>query len=278
MSKTNDIKSVIERMIQNGVIPMDEADYDRCMFTGDLLDDIPFTIYNEKEININELYENTLNSFTMYNDKDLLTRLSDLLKSIKIYKDNGFHGIKIYNFRTLLDTINRKDNGFYGVKGIVIPGRYNGLAHIYFGHEAHHALKDTNPKEYIFMLQLADVIPMFFELVQAEQYEEAGQKAIINNRLALLKGLSNELKVDKTGGASFLQNALKSKKYQYLNSFYYSVLLYRLYKDNPDYILNLVKMVLNGQMTTYDLINKLDINSRSLDYDVHDEINVLKKK
>ena len=82
MSKTNDIKSVIERMIQNGVIPMDEADYDRCMFTGDLLDDIPFTIYNKKEININELYENTLNSFTMYNDKDLLTRLSDLLKSI----------------------------------------------------------------------------------------------------------------------------------------------------------------------------------------------------
>ena len=40
MSKTNDIKSVIERMIQNGVIPMDESDYDRCMFTGDLLDDI----------------------------------------------------------------------------------------------------------------------------------------------------------------------------------------------------------------------------------------------
>lgn len=278
MSKTNDIKSVIERMIQNGVIPMDEADYDRCMFTGDLLDDIPFTIYNEKEININELYENTLNSFTMYNDKDLLTRLSDLLKSIKIYKDNGFHGIKIYNFRTLLDTINKKDNGFFNVKGIVIPGRYNGLAHIYFGHEAHHVLKDTNPKEYMFMLQLADVIPIFFELVQADQYNEEGKNAIINNRFALLKGLSNELKVDKTDNDNYLQNAVKSKKYQYLNSFYYSVLLYRLYKDNPQYILGLVKKVLSGEITTYDLINKLDINSRYLDYDVEDEINILKKK
>ena len=192
MSKTNDIKSVIERMIQNGVIPMDEADYDRCMFTGDLLDDIPFTIYNEKEININELYENTLSSFTMYNDKALLIRISDLLKTIKIYIDNNSNGIKIFNFRTIIDTVNKNDNGFYTVKNIVIPGIYNNLAHIYFGHEAHHVLKDTNPAEYMFMLQLADVIPMFFELVQADQYGDVEKKAIINNRLALLKGLSKK--------------------------------------------------------------------------------------
>lgn len=278
MDSEKDIEAVIERMIRNGVIPMDDDDYDRCIFTGEQIDEIPFKIYNETNIYPNKLYNKCLYNFQIYGDEELLRRVSNLFKSIKIYVDTNYNGLKIFKFRSLISITNKNENDFYSPTGIVIPGKYNALAPIYFTHETHHLLKDTNPEEYKYMLKYADVIPMFYELVEADKLGGGYEKALINNRLALLYNLNKELISYNHNDSLYLMRILKSKKYQYLNSFYYSVILFKLYKENPQGILNLIKKVLKREFTTFDLISILGIEGRDMDNYVKDEINILKKK
>ena len=44
-----------------------------------------------------------------------------------------------------------------------------------------------------------------------------------------------------------------------MNSFYYALMLYSLYKETPNKILNLVNKVLNHEMTTFELLNNLGL-------------------
>ena len=214
----------------------------------------------------------------MYGDKRLLVNLYKTLHSAKIIiNTDDSDSTKISQFKSSIDTTHKNANGMFSARGIMIPKRYNDLARVYFGHEAHHILKDVNPREYRYMLKYADVIPMFYELVESDKFDDTSKKAIINNRLALLYNIKNEMNNRDLYDDNYVRKIINSKKFQYLNSFYYSVILYRMYKINPHHILNLVKMVLNGEITTCDLINKLGINNRCLDYEVKDEIKVLKK-
>lgn len=277
MGKTNDVDIVIKRMISNGVVPMDDDDYDRCRFTGSQLDKIPFNIYDEANLIINNLFENCLYNFSMYKDEELLRNVGNLFNSIKIYVDNSDDLLKIYKFSSIISTKNKNDNGFFSPVGIMIPNKYNNLAHIYFTHEAHHLLKDVNPDEYKYMLKYADVIPMFYELVEADKLGDICKECIINNRLALLYNLYKELFSFNDSKNSYLSNVLKSKKFQYLNSFYYSIILFKMYKEKPDEILNLISRVLKGELSTFDMINILGIDGRDMDIHVRDELKILKK-
>lgn len=272
------VEEIVNRMIKNGVIPMSEYDYDICNFICDKLDETYLKIYEEKDINVQQLYNDTLESFAMYGDKRLLINLYKTLNSAKIFisNDNNY-STKISQFKTSIDTTHKNDTGMFNARGIMIPKKYNDLARVYFGHEAHHILKDVNPLEYRYMLKYADVIPMFYELVESDNFDETSKKAIINNRLALLYNIKKEMNNCNLSDENYIRKIINSKNFQYLNSFYYSVILYRMYKVNPQHILNLVKMVLNREITTNDLINKLGINNRFLDYEVTDEIKILKK-
>ena len=272
------VEEIVNRMINNGVIPMNEYYYDICNFICDNLDETFLKIYDEKDINVQKLYNDTLESFAMYGDKRLLVNLYKTLHSAKIIiNTDDSDSTKISQFKSSIDTTHKNANGMFSARGIMIPKRYNDLARVYFGHEAHHILKDVNPREYRYMLKYADVIPMFYELVESDKFDDTSKKAIINNRLALLYNIKNEMNNRDLYDDNYVRKIINSKKFQYLNSFYYSVILYRMYKINPHHILNLVKMVLNGEITTCDLINKLGINNRCLDYEVKEEIKVLKK-
>lgn len=278
MSKYDEIERVINRMISNGVIPMDGNDFDICHFISDYIDNVPLTIYDDDNINIKKIYGDSLNSFSIYNDRELLLRIHNLLKEAKIYIDGNCKGPKITRFRSMIDTTNKTCDGHFKLKGIIVPNKFSNLASIYFGHEIVHSLKDTNPEEYKYMLKYADVIPMFYELVEADKYDEVSKKAIINNRLALLNSIKKELSYDDFYSDNFIKKIICSKKYQYLNSFYYSLLLYRLYKINPKEVLESVKLVLNGSITTYDLICNLGFNDRYFDNDVKEELVKIKKQ
>lgn len=272
MSKYDEIERVVNRMISNGVIPMSEYDFDVCHFVSDYIDNVLLTVYDENDININILYRDSLNSFTIFDDMELLLRVHNLLKDTKIYLDRNLCNTKITSFRSSIDTINRTDDGNFKVKSITVPSKYNDLASIYFGHEIIHSLKDTNPSEYQYMLKYADVIPMFYELIESDKYDDISKKAIINNRLALLNSIKKEMRDDDFYSDNYIKKIICSKKCQYLNSFYYSILLYKIYKSNPKYILDLVKLVLNGKITTYNLICSLGLNDRELDNDVKEEL------
>ena len=45
----------------------------------------------------------------------------------------------------------------------------------------------------------------------------------------------------------------------YLNSFYYALILYHMYKETPNKIMNLVYKVLMNEMTTLELLQQLGI-------------------
>ena len=62
-----------------------------------------------------------------------------------------------------------------------------------------------------------------------------------------------------TGKETKLYEYLRSRIGCYLNSFYYAVILYKMYKENPDKILYFVLKVLNHEMTTFDMLNDLGI-------------------
>lgn len=278
MNKYEKVELIVNRMIENGVIPMSDYDYSVCNFVCDNLDDIPLMKYKEKKLNINQICMNSVNSFTIYDNHLLIDKIVNILKNITIYIDKSNSDSTISNFRSNINTSKRDGNNYFVPQSITIPENFNDLASLYFGHEIHHILKDVNPDEYKNMLLYADVIPMFYELIQSDLYDDVSKKAIINNRLALLSNLKRFVTIHNTrNDSNYITNVIDSKRCQYLNSFYYSLMLYKLYNINPQYVLNIVKKVLMGDITTDTMIDIFGFHDRSLDNDVRDELNKIKR-
>ena len=51
-------------------------------------------------------------------------------------------------------------------------------------------------------------------------------------------------------------NACYRQNILYLNSFYYSLRLFSMYLDTPQYVLGIIDDVLNHRLTTRDVINR----------------------
>ena len=277
MDKYEKVEQIVNRMIDNGVIPMSDEDYSICRFISDNLDNIPLIKFKDNILDVNQMCKKSINSFTIYEDKLLLERIINILKRIRINDDNTSSNIS--SFKSNIDTSNKDINNCFIPHSITVPGIFNDLAPLYFSHEMHHILKDTNPSEYKYMLLYADVIPMFFELVQSGLYDDTSKKAIINTRLALISDLKRFIDIhDSRDEKNYITNIIDSKRCQYLNSFYYSIMLYKLYKSNPHGVLNIVKKVLMGEITTDTLIYIFGLCDRIHDNDVIDEINKIKRK
>ena len=69
---------------------MDGNDFDICHFISDYIDNVPLTIYDEDNINIKKIYGDSLNSFSIYNDRELLLRIHNLLKEAKIARERAY--------------------------------------------------------------------------------------------------------------------------------------------------------------------------------------------
>ncbi len=143
-----------------------------------------------------------------------------------------------------------------------VPQRPDIMAPLHIGHEHIHALKETNYEEYIDGQILGDVIPIFYELLMSDKYEEM-KKLIMSFRLASLKAdkkhYDNAINQMKKKELKDLYRVIATRSGQYLNSFYYSLLLYNLYKSEPKKVLELVNKVLNHEMTTRGMLEELGI-------------------
>ena len=131
---------------------------------------------------------------------------------------------------------------------------------IFLGHELVHVNKELNLDEYRLFLTYSDVIPMLYEFVvmRDKAYE------VINNRFALLKTetkrYNDVTKHMKSGKDKDLYKVLQSRAGQYLNSFYYAVVLYKMYKNDSKMILDYMKRVMKCEMTTLDMLKDLGIH------------------
>lgn len=156
---------------------------------------------------------------------------------------------------------------------IISPTLYD-LSVYMLTHEHMHALKDINLNE--FRDTLVEVIPLFYELMIFDSDEKMKRelmryrlgvlyaegvvfsecnKELINGEISYSKNLFDESDCETYG----LYNFARSDSGKYLNSFYYSMMLYLKYQENPRKILHLVSKVLNNRLTTFELLNKLGI-------------------
>ena len=265
------------KMMDNGIYPMNSTEYDTCFFICSFLDKHVVENDSFNTVNIDNLYKSALDSFLIYDDNEILEKIDRIFQTSKVVYYDSYEST-ITDFKSIINHKKTNQNGNYVAEKITIPDKFNSLASVYFEHELHHILKDVYPNEYKLMLRYADVIPMFYELIKAENTDDLTCKTIINNRIALLYEIKNDFTNSNLYANSIIFTFLNSKKYQYLNSFYYSLLLYKYYKESPEEILKLVSYVLKGKITTLDLINTLGINNRKFDDDANNEFIIIKSK
>ena len=143
-----------------------------------------------------------------------------------------------------------------------VPSQFDQVSPLWLAHEHIHSLKETNYEEYQDANVFSDVIPMFFELVMSHQVDSKFTKVLLRNRLALL---NNEYSSTKKAKDIFSKDKTLQDYYsiyatssmQYLNSFYYSLLLFSYYLKDQETILKFVREVLDGKKTTRSMLEEL---------------------
>lgn len=208
-------------------------------------------------------FKRTTSSFNMYGDNELKNRVIYERTNAKYFQAEVYHPY-VFETRFLPDE---------DLKPLItIPQVVDHLSYIYLAHEFHHVLKDTNPEESKIKYRFSEVIPMFYELVRADsEVIEVVKKEIINRRIALLQFDLSALR------NNFLEYEQKRDKgLKYFNSFYYSLALFRLYKENPKQVLTLVAKVLKQELSTLDMLYLLDLYDNGMDTVVKEEMDGLK--
>lgn len=180
----------------------------------------------------------------------------------------------------LIDETLEVDKSSGTVVNYKVPQKPDIMAPLHIGHEHIHVLKETNYEEYIDSQILGDVIPMFYELLMCDKYEDM-KKLIMSFRLFSLKEdkkhYDNAINQMKKRELKDLYKVIATRSGQYLNSFYYSLLLYNLYKNDPKRVLELVNRVLNHEMTTRKMLEELGILYSSNTQVFEEELRIIKK-
>lgn len=258
------------RMIRQNVTPMSDEEFHNCEVVLSPLSEDMYLIEGTGQKSFKEVQEEAIDLLDRYDLKSAYQELHGL--PIRQEEDSLYSPIVQYT--TFMDT--QSDTGLYSVQKLVVPTSFDSLSPYYLAHEYHHILKEKNPMEYSNKLRYADVIPQFFELIAGESIQD--QKDLIHNRLAMMHASRDFIKEhNDRNNRNYLFDLLDSKNCQYLNSFYYSTLLYDYFQDHPYEVLYRIRMVLNREMTTYQMLDTLHFFDSSFDSVVESGIQYLKK-
>lgn len=227
-----------------------------------------------KIIPLDELVSKSMSILKIFGN-NIYLQIQDIVSESSIH--SGFEN-KYDFFTTIGFDINSDgeiiiDSGV--VDGYVIPQKIYQLSVYHMAHEHIHALKETNYAEYKDGITLGETIPLFLELIIYNP-DEVLTKELIKFRIRSL--ISNKIeyrdfdnllyKCDResilNGRTIIDENArmcefLRSRVGCYMNSFYYSLILYNMYKETPKKILTFVNKVLNHEMTTFEMLKALSL-------------------
>lgn len=248
---------------------LDNLDLNVCDYVSTQLFGIDFS-FNDigNEICFNELIFRSMFELNIFKDDNILSNVRNIISSASFRKHDGdffqFSTDVIYS----VDNKNRKiDLNSSRVDCFNIPNKLFECSMYYMLHEYMHALKDTNYNEHIYGYVLGETIPLFCELLFFDEnnfiknqllksrlydlYHSKKEYDMINEYINGLDSVSNK-KIE-------LYKFVRSNIGVYLNSFYYAIILYKLYLENSDKILSLVLKVLKHENTTMDILRELDI-------------------
>lgn len=238
---------------------IDNVDIRNGYYMRDLLGYDEYRINNLSHVSLQVTFIKSLNTFKLYGDNKLLEKVYDEKKhySYLPFGDIPFH----FNIQMFLGENNQV------CPTIIFPNVLDKASYAFLGHEFHHCVKDINLKERRVRDRVSEVIPMFYEMLCADEEEnEIVSKEILKRRLSLLD-------LDKKSECE------DSRQLQYFNSFYYALALYNRYRkdENKVLILRLITRVLNGEISTLDMLEMLDIYGMDLDYNVSWELEMMKE-
>lgn len=74
-----------------------------------------------------------------------------------------------------------------------------------------------------------------------------------------------------------LYKVLQNRSGQYLNIFYYDLVLYDMYKKNRDSIIEIIRRVLSREITTLDMLSELGIYNKGNNEVFDEELDNIKK-
>lgn len=230
-----------------------------------------------KLITVDELIEHSLNEVKIFGD-DIYLKLRSLMYTVPI--DRYYESFFKYTCY-IAYSIDNKSNEVIPNSGIVesylVPRHLHEFSVFHFAHEHMHALKETNYEEYKNAFVVGETIPMFLEL-SIFNPKEVLKKELVKERFSYLFTdikeeflLADEL-VKMGNGVNRDINSRENIYQQrsiyeyartsvgcYLNSFYYAIILYSMYKETPKKILDLICKVLKHEMTTKEMLIQLNI-------------------
>lgn len=232
-------------------------------------------VYVGKDITLDELKKKSLDELKVFG-AEVYSSANSIISEvpIELIDTDDFQFGTGVSYNHLNDGTIIPDSGI--IHRYVVPKNISEFSIYNFTHEQIHGLKETNYDEYHCSLVIGETIPLFYELISNGPNEILKQE-LIKFRLYNLYGdkedyeifrdlyentsmfdlfISNDGDVCSKKG---LYDFIRLKRGRYLNSFYYALILYNMYKETPKKILDLVSRVLTHEMTTIQLLEYLNI-------------------
>lgn len=143
---------------------------------------------------------------------------------------------------------------------VEVPRVFTSSSVHFMAHEIAHMLKESNPNECMGVHTDLEVIPILIEMISAHR---ANDNNVFKKRELLMldiaktfRGLHEDKLSDCISDEDMLAfNTCYRQNILYLNSFYYSLRLFSMYLDTPQYVLGIIDDVLSHRLTTSDVIN-----------------------
>ena len=226
----------------------------------------PFTTVTSPSSYLSHI-STALDTFSIY-DSSVRERVEvELEKSVEssFLSDFDFKTRIEYDF---LDGSKKIDKDSGCVKKIVRTPKSTILDPIWYSHEGIHACKDVFYDEYIDALSYADVISIFHELVASNKLGGDVQQQWLAARYYLLHSSKFErdlFSIEKNARPNYKNefDLLKNLSSSYLLDYYYAILLFQMYKKNPDKVIDGINNVLCGKTTTKELLEQFGLLEHS---------------
>lgn len=248
---------------------LSKNDLEVCNYVSSILPCLLTYRNSNNEITKNELISKSLTEFRKLDSTNIFN-LINIINTIEFISEPLLH-----HFSIKISYSSSKNGHKASVFQYVIPNKLYDFDVYGFTHEHCHALKDTNLLELKDTLILGEVIPIFYELFTFDG-NDISKKIMLEERLCCL--YNNKCLYDCSNKYIFEEQGCYHTNYDpeeyhlrtiyeyvrsylglYINSFYYAVILYNMYKINPKKMLSYISKVLSQELTTYEMLVQLGI-------------------
>lgn len=226
---------------------------------------INFVINYIKEIGIIDLsfvskstysveFAKSMKTLDRYFDTSVLERVNDIFDKIQI--------IGVSNYSCRFNTLDRTPDTLF------IKSEANILSHVSLGHEIIHLLKESSFSEYKNFLRYSEVLPILYEFIQTKYKSKNMKNNIFISRLNRLSNTYNNLYNSSKEISQFFESHPDKYEYYkmpgnvYFISFYYALILYSIYKNEPKEVLFQMRNVLLHEMTTEELLKYFGLDEK----------------